>query len=37
VITEISPVVAGLHVDGGLRQLLDLQSAGEVSRPRALP
>jgi transposase len=34
VITAISPVVAGLNVDGGLRQLLGLQSAGEVSRPK---
>ena len=29
---EISPVVAGLYIDGGPCQLLDLQPAGEVSR-----
>jgi transposase/transposase IS116/IS110/IS902 family protein len=28
----MKPVVAGLYVDGGPRQLLDLQPAGEVSR-----
>jgi hypothetical protein len=32
VIAETSPVVAGLHIDGGPRKLLDLQPAGEVSR-----
>src|SRR4051794_1804114 len=32
VITQTSPAVPGLKVDGGLRQLLGLQSAGEVSR-----
>jgi transposase len=32
VTAEISPVVAGLYIDGGPCQLLDLQPAGEVSR-----
>jgi hypothetical protein len=28
----MKPVVAGLYIDGGPRQLLDLQPASEVSR-----
>jgi Transposase len=32
VTAEISPVVAGLYIDGGPCQLLDLQPAAEVSR-----